>query len=38
MDRIRQRKATDPGPLVDLIDDLDEWMCRGGFPPAEWDR
>ncbi|MBK6639629.1 MAG: hypothetical protein IPG34_19600 [Rhodocyclaceae bacterium] len=22
--------------LVDLVNDLDEWMSRGGFPPTEW--
>jgi hypothetical protein len=38
MDRIRQRKTKDPATLVDLIDNLDEWLCRGGFLPFEWNR
>ncbi len=22
--------------LAELIDMLDEWICRGGFPPGDW--
>jgi hypothetical protein len=23
---------------AELIRALDEWLCRGGFPPADWQR
>jgi hypothetical protein len=24
--------------LAELVGGLDEWLSRGGFPPADWDR
>ena len=24
--------------LADLVEALDEWICRDGFKPRQWDR
>lgn len=28
----------DASDLADLVDALDDWMSRGGFPPKQWER
>jgi hypothetical protein len=28
----------DPDRLAELVDGLDGWLGRGGFPPAAWSR
>lgn len=26
------------GEMADKVEDLDEWMSKGGFPPSQWKR
>lgn len=30
--------AEDAQELAEAVNDLDDWLCKGGFLPSDWNR